>query len=245
MFRTIRLVFFFQVVSLALAATLWPGTARAQGPWAPYPYGYYRAGAASVRVLVKPKQARVYVDGYYAGIVDDFDGFSQHLRARPGAHTITLYLEGYHTVTQQLMLAPSSTYKLRYTMAKLAAGETSDPPPAPPAPPAVAGPPPAPRFPPSAGLPPRMPPPPPSSTPVQSSTFGTLVIRAQPGGADILIDGDRWSGPEGDERLLLQVSEGTHHIEVRKTGYRPFAADVPIRRGETTPLNVSLPPEGR
>jgi hypothetical protein len=72
-----------------------------------------------------------------------------------------------------------------------------------------------------------------------------LVIRVQPAGADILIDGDRWSGPDGDERLLLQVSEGTHHIEVRKSGYRSFAADVPIRRGETTPLNVSLPPEGR
>ena len=71
------------------------------------------------------------------------------------------------------------------------------------------------------------------------------MIRVQPAGADVLIDGDRWSGPEGDERLLLQVSEGTHHIEVRKTGYRPFGADVPIRRGETTPLNVSLPPEDR
>jgi PEGA domain len=81
--------------------------------------------------------------------------------------------------------------------------------------------------------------------PVQASTFGTLVIRVQPTGADILIDGDRWSGPEGDDRLLVQVSEGMHHIEVRKTGYLPFTADVPIRRGETTPLNVSLPPEGR
>jgi hypothetical protein len=272
MFRNIRFASLV-VLSLAVTASFWPATAHAQGhrgrvvvgggayyspfwydpfygPWSPYPYGYYQAIAgpdSAVRVLVTPKQAGVYVDGYYAGTVDDFDGFFHRLHVTPGGHTITLHLEGYRTVTRQLELTPNATLKLRDTMEKLAAGETSEAPPAPSMPPPATAGTPLPPLAPPAGMPPRMPlPPVPSSSgPVQGSTFGTLVIRVQPTGADVLIDGNRWSGPEGDDRLLVQVSDGAHHIEVRRSGYRPFAADVQIHRGETTPLNVSLPPEGR
>src|SRR5579871_6547904 len=49
------------------------------GPWGPYgygpygPYGYGRYdNSASIRLLVKPKEAEVYVDGYRAGIVDSY-----------------------------------------------------------------------------------------------------------------------------------------------------------------------------
>src|SRR5437667_6196191 len=106
------------------------------GPWypSPYAYGYYPRFAgpeADVRVLVKPNTAEVYVDGYYAGIVDDFDGVFQRLRLPPGEHEITLRLEGYRTVHQRLYLAPDSTYKLHYTMQPLAPGETTEPPPTP------------------------------------------------------------------------------------------------------------------
>ena len=38
----------------------------------------------------------------------------------------------------------------------------------------------------------------------------------------------------------VQVSEGTHHVEVRRAGYQSFSSDVQVRRGETVPLNVSL-----
>src|SRR5207245_6501194 len=46
------------------------------GPWGWYPpYRYYNVGPESaIRFDVKPNNAEVYVDGYYAGIVDDFDG---------------------------------------------------------------------------------------------------------------------------------------------------------------------------
>ena len=37
-----------------------------------------------VRVLVEPTETRVYVDGYYAGVVDDFDGIFQRLNLVPG-----------------------------------------------------------------------------------------------------------------------------------------------------------------
>lgn len=104
--------------------------------WGPYPYSYgvYPFGArpdADVRVEVTPKQAEVYVDGFYAGVADDFDGVFKRLHTTPGGHAITLHLEGYRTVTENLYLSPESTFKLHDTMDKLAAGETSEAPPLP------------------------------------------------------------------------------------------------------------------
>jgi hypothetical protein len=104
--------------------------------WGPYAYGYgfYPYGSranSDVRVEVTPKQAEVYVDGYYAGVADDFDGAFKHLHTTPGGHAITLHLEGYRTVTQNVYVPPDTTFKLRDTMEKLAAGETTEQPPLP------------------------------------------------------------------------------------------------------------------
>lgn len=104
-------------------------------PYGAYPYGVYPYGArreADVRVDVTPKQTEVYVDGFYAGVVDDFDGVFKRLHTTPGGHAITLHLEGYRTVTEHIYVSPDRTYKLHDTMQKLAAGETSDAPPLPP-----------------------------------------------------------------------------------------------------------------
>ena len=57
---------------------------------------------------------------------------------------------------------------------------------------------------------------------------------------DVLIDGERWEGPSGDERLVIQVAPGHHHIEVRRDGYRPYQSDVDLRPGETSTVNISL-----
>lgn len=220
-------------------------------------YGYYPMydDRAEVRVLVTPKEAAVYVDGFYAGIVDDFNGFFQRLPVPPGEHDVVLYLDGYRTVHQRLYLAPGSTHKLRDTMEKLPPGEPSEPPPAalpaPPGPPAgaVMAP-----WPPQRG---RMPPVPfpvpgPSGAPPETtppgdaagrSEFGTLALRVQPGDADVTIDGEHWSGADGGERLIVQVVEGSHHVEVRRAGYRTFSTDIEVRRDQTSPLNVSLSPE--
>jgi PEGA domain-containing protein len=106
------------------------------GPyWGPYyPYGAYPFGGrpiADVRVQVIPKQTEVFVDGYYAGTADNFDGVFKRLHTTPGGHAITLYLEGYRTVTQNIYVRPDSTFKIQDTMDKLAAGEESAPPPLP------------------------------------------------------------------------------------------------------------------
>jgi hypothetical protein len=82
--------------------------------------------------------------------------------------------------------------------------------------------------------------PPPGAPSAESSRYGTLSIRVQPANAEVLIDGERWHGPAHDERLIVQVSEGPHRVEVQKDGYQRFSIEVQVRRGEAVPVNVSL-----
>ena len=103
------------------------------GPW--YPYGYMYPYAVSpesdVRTHVTPKDAGVYVDGFYAGRAEDFDGVFKKLHVAPGGHAITLYLDGFRTSTQEVYVRPDSTFKLNATMEPVAPGEKSAPVPVP------------------------------------------------------------------------------------------------------------------
>jgi hypothetical protein len=100
-----------------------------------YGYGYGRPveASGSARIQVTPKEAEVYVDGYRAGRVDDFDGTFQRLHAAAGPHEITIFLNGYRTITEKVYMGADSTVKIHETMARLAPGETSARPAAPPA----------------------------------------------------------------------------------------------------------------
>ena len=57
------------------------------------------ARPARLRLKVEPREAEVYVDGFYAGLVDDFDGAMQKLKIVQGSHRIELRAAGYETVT--------------------------------------------------------------------------------------------------------------------------------------------------
>ncbi len=59
-----------------------------------YRYGY---PTGQIRLQVRPRDAEVYVDGYYAGRVDDFDGYIQSLQIEEGPHTIEIVAPGYET----------------------------------------------------------------------------------------------------------------------------------------------------
>jgi uncharacterized membrane protein len=78
---------------------------------------------------------------------------------------------------------------------------------------------------------------------IRADEFGTLSVRVQPADAEIAIDGERWEAP-GGERMVVQLSAGTHRLEVRKNGYRTYTSTVSVRAGETTTLNISLPSGG-
>jgi PEGA domain-containing protein len=106
-------------------------------PWGyayPYGYGYPYYGMArtgGLKTEITPKQTEVYIDGYYAGVADNFDGAFQALRASPGGHAVTFHLDGYRTVTENIYVRLGSTSKVRETMEKLAPGEVSAPVPLP------------------------------------------------------------------------------------------------------------------
>lgn len=101
--------------------------------YAPAPYygggggGGYRQGndGEQIRTLVDPAKTRVYVDGYYAGVADDFDGMFQRLNVSPGRHDITLKLEGYASHTFSVYPGGGETIKLRWDMVK-GTGETRE-----------------------------------------------------------------------------------------------------------------------
>ena len=75
--------------------------------------------------------------------------------------------------------------------------------------------------------------------PPERSASTSLAIRVQPANAEVFIDGERWEGA-GDERLVVQVEPGVHHVEARRDGYRTYQSDVTVRPGETSTVNISL-----
>ena len=155
--------------------------------------------AGSIKVEVTPKDAKVYVDGYFAGIVDDSTGTFQRLRMSPGKHEVVLFQEGYHLLKQTMYLSPNNTYKIKGELTKLAPGDAPEQAPTPPpmAPPSAQ----ARLLPDPFGEPPQQgaPPPPqgqvPQAPPNQraiemrgpstDSRFGRLAIRVQPQGAEV------------------------------------------------------------
>jgi hypothetical protein len=83
-------------------------------------YGYVPApvyGApiyyGDVRLRVRPREAQVFVDGYYAGIVDDFDGVFQRLTLTVGPHDIEIEGPGLEPQVFHVMVDPARTIDVR------------------------------------------------------------------------------------------------------------------------------------
>jgi hypothetical protein len=244
-------------LGLPLALMLEPTRAAAQYRYPPpYPAYRYAAPEANLRIKVTPKEASVYVDGYFAGRVDDFDGTFERLHVAPGGHEITVYLEGFHSLKQQLYLNPNVTRTIDGRLEKLGPNDPYEPVPSPkpgmeppdgrgegeePLPPGA-----RPRPPDMPDPRERRPPPtraprdPRERQPQSAAKSSALSIRVQPVGATVFIDGERWDGPRDNERLIVQVPEGHHRVEVEREGYERFTIEVDVRRGETAPINVSL-----
>jgi hypothetical protein len=76
-------------------------------------YGGGFAEEGSLRLKIRPREAEVYVDGYYAGIVDQFDGVFQRLHIESGPHRIEVRAAGYETLVFDVRISPdhSTTYE--------------------------------------------------------------------------------------------------------------------------------------
>ena len=217
------------------------------GPWPYYPYYAYSAYDVSgnVRTQVMPRQTEVFVDGYYAGTVDDFDGTFQRLHVEPGDHSVELFLPGHRPHQLSVYVQPGRTFNIRHVMEPLAPGDPEParpvgaplPPPGTRNPGATARPPIDPRGP----IPEVRGPGPEARAPTPGAqAFGQLSLRVQPGDAEVRIDGERWEGALTSERLEVQLGAGLHRLEIRKDGYRSYFTDVTILNGQTRTLNVAL-----
>lgn len=200
------------------------------------PYGYYRYGypeelTGSVRLQVTPRDAEVFVDGYHAGVVDEFDGIFQRLRLTPGGHDIEIYLDGYRTETRSIYVGPGADHRIRFTMTPLGADETS----VLPEPPDTREP--AAVDPASARAAERSAPRPVREAPV---AVGVLALRLQPADAEVVIDDEVWSRPAGRELVTIELPVGEHRLEVRREGFAPYTETVLIQRGRTLSLSVVL-----
>ena len=96
------------------------------GPGWGYPYGGGYGGygggygtssryaeIGQLRLKVKPKNAQVYVDGAFAGTVDEFDGTFQRLDLEEGPHRVELKLEGHAPLMFEVNIIPNELVTYR------------------------------------------------------------------------------------------------------------------------------------
>ena len=222
----------------------WYGAYGPWGPWGPYGgwgYPYYGGWyyGSSMRIEIQPKQAEVYVDGWRAGTVDDFDSWYQSLNLEPGGHEIVLYLDGYKTQRHQLLFAHSSSQNLKGVMEKLGPGETSGPRPQPP-PQSERGHGDMAPQPQGAGSSQHMSAEYQPAAQAPAAQFGTLSIKVLPPDSEVIVDDQSWKTVGSDQLLAIKLSPGRHNVEVRKDGFTTYAEVILIRPGATMNLNVGL-----
>lgn len=78
----------------------YPGASLAYVGPGGYPDQYdngYQFDIGELRLQLSPRDAQVYVDGYYAGTVDDYDGTFQSLKLESGAYKIEIVAPSYET----------------------------------------------------------------------------------------------------------------------------------------------------
>jgi hypothetical protein len=81
-----------------------------RGGYDPYQsYGYSSGYEGALRLKVKPRDASVFVDGYFAGRVDEFDGIFQRLHLEAGPHRVEIREDGYEPLTVEVRIQPDRT----------------------------------------------------------------------------------------------------------------------------------------
>ncbi|HET6897225.1 MAG TPA: PEGA domain-containing protein, partial [Vicinamibacteria bacterium] len=211
--------------------------------YAPYYYNGRYSDSGSLRVIVDPEKTRVYVDNYYAGVADDFDGIFQRLSVPPGRHEITLKLDGYRTHKFHVYVPVGETLKLHHVMER-GGGEDTD---------EVVGEAPANyrddrdpdpgRYDRDPGRDPRDRVSRTGGDPAREdeqddAEAGTVHLDLNPTDASVYVDGEfRGSGRRIEN---LRLAPGRHRIEVVRPGYRTVEREIDVRAGETSRVEIDL-----
>jgi len=95
-------------------------------PYPPYPYPGLEAvpnciaaeadAHGSLRIEIPQKDAQVYVDGFYVGVVEDFNGTIETLNLVPGPHRLELRAPGHETMTFDVNIEVGRTITYRTGM---------------------------------------------------------------------------------------------------------------------------------
>jgi hypothetical protein len=70
-------------------------------------------GLGKLRLDIDQRDAEVYIDGYYAGVIDDFDGHLQGLRLEPGSYQVEVALPGFAPLEFDVRITPGRTTTYR------------------------------------------------------------------------------------------------------------------------------------
>jgi hypothetical protein len=106
-----------------------PGYAYPSDPSPAYPPPQPSAETGTLRLVIEPPTAQVYVDGSFVGTVEESSGARAGLALAAGPHRIELRAPGYETLTVDVMVPVNRTITYRGEMRRI-------PPPASPQPPA-------------------------------------------------------------------------------------------------------------
>ena len=83
------------------------------GPQPPLAVPSDSALRGGVQLDVQPWRAQVYVDGTYAGLVEEFTGYYRHLEVAAGPHVITILAPNYEPLILNVMVPPGDTITYR------------------------------------------------------------------------------------------------------------------------------------
>jgi len=72
----------------------------------------------SLRIKANVSEAKVYVDGALAGVVNEFDGLKDHLELQTGKHSVELRADGYTTVSADVVISKDKTKTVRLELKK-------------------------------------------------------------------------------------------------------------------------------
>ena len=102
-----------------------PGFGYASGDEYDYGVGSYSTSQyasheeGNLKLKVKPRSAKVYVDGYFVGVVDEFDGAFQKLPLTAGRHHVKIDADGYQSEEFDANITADQTVTFQGTLKKL------------------------------------------------------------------------------------------------------------------------------
>jgi hypothetical protein len=92
------------------------------GGYAPYGYGYGGYSGqpyGGLRIDLPQRDAEVYVDGYFVGVVDNFDGIAQQANLEAGPHRIEIRSPEFAPIEFSVNIEPGRTITYRGSMREL------------------------------------------------------------------------------------------------------------------------------